>query len=62
MPEVYKLFLNVTIQHVRLQLNNGLSSTFAEFETDIDDISGEINAYIPQFTTGSDTSTPREKH
>ncbi len=58
---VYKLFLNVTIQHVRLWFNNGLSSTFAGFETNIDDIFEEINAYIPQFTTRSDTPTPREK-
>ncbi len=62
MPGVYKIFLNITIQHVHLHFNNGLSSTFAEFETDIDDIFGEINAYIPQFTTRSDTPTTREKH
>ncbi len=33
-----------------------------EFEQDIDDIFGEINAYIPQFTTWSDTPTTHEKH
>ncbi len=62
MPGVYKLLLNVTIWHVCLHFNNGLSSTFAKFETDIDDYFGEINAYIPQFTTRSDTPTPWEKH
>ncbi len=46
-PGIYKLFLNITILHVRLRFNNGLSSIFAEFEIDIDDIFGEINAYIP---------------
>ncbi len=51
MPNVYKLFLNITIQHVRLCFNNGLSSSFMEFEQNIDDIFGEINAYILQFTT-----------
>ncbi len=61
MPGVYKIFLNLTIQHVRLRFNNGLSSTFTEFETDIDDILGEINAYICQFTTRSDTPTTHEK-
>ncbi len=61
MPAVYKMFLNITIQHVRHRFNNGLSSTFAEFETDIDDIFREINACIPQFTTRSDTPTTREK-
>ncbi len=57
MPNVYKLFLNITIQRVRLRFNNALSSRFMEFETDIDDIFGEINAYIPQFTTRSDALT-----
>ncbi len=61
MPNVYKLFLTLNIQHVRLRFNNGLSSSFMEFEKDIVDIFGEINAYIPQFTTRSDTSTNREK-
>ncbi len=61
MQRVYKMFLNITVQHVRLRFNNGLSSTFAEFETDIDDIFEEINAYIPQFSTRSDTPTTREK-
>ncbi len=46
MPNVYKLFLNITMQHVPLCFNNGLSSSFMEFEQDIDDIFGEINAYI----------------
>ncbi len=54
MPNVYRLFLNVTIQHVRHRFNNGLCSTFLEFEWDIDDIFEEINAHIPQFTTRSD--------
>ncbi len=62
MPNVYRLFLNITIQHVCHRFNNGLSSTFLEFERDIDDIFEEINAYIPQFTTRSDTPTNREKH
>ncbi len=62
MPNVYKLFLNITIQHVRLRFNNGLSSSFMEFEQDIDDIFGEINAYILQFTTRSDTPTTYGKH
>ncbi len=61
MPGVYKLSLNITIQHVHLRFNNSLSSTFAEFETDIDDIFDEMNAYIPQFTTRSYTPTPRKK-
>ncbi len=43
-PNVYRLFLNITIQHVRLRLNNSLSSSFMGFEKDIDDIFGEINA------------------
>ncbi len=47
MPNVYKQFLNITIQHVRLRFNNALSSSFMECETDIDDIFGEINASIP---------------
>lgn len=49
MPNIYKLFLNITIQHVRL--------CFREFKTDIDEIFEEINAYIPQFTTRSETPT-----
>ncbi len=61
MPNIYKLFLNITIQHVRHHFNNSLCSTFLEFEQDIDDIFGEINAYIPQFTTRSDTHTKHEK-
>ncbi len=61
MPNVYRLFLNVTIQHVCHRYNNGLSSTFLEFEWDIDDIFDEINTYIPQFTTRSDTPTNRKK-
>ncbi len=61
MPNVYKLFFNVTIQHVRHHFNNGLCLTFLKFEHDIDDILGEINASIPQFTTRSDTPTKREK-
>ncbi len=61
MPNVYKLFLNITIEHVRHRFNNGLHSTFLEFEQDIDDMFGEINAYIPQLTTRSDTTTKREK-
>ncbi len=42
MPNVYKLFLNITIQYVRLHFSNGPSSSFMEFEKDIDDIFGEI--------------------
>ncbi len=48
-------------KHVHHRFNNGLSSTFLEFERDIDDIFEEINAYIPQFTTRSDRLTNREK-
>ncbi len=61
MPNIYKLFLNITIQHIRHRFNNGLRSTFLEFEQDIDNIFGEITAYIPQFTTRFDTLTKREK-
>ncbi len=61
MPNVYRLFLNITIQLVRHRFNHGLRSTFFEFERDIDEIFGEINAYIPQFTTKSDTPTKCEK-
>ncbi len=61
MPNVYKLFLNITIQYVWLHFNNGLFSTFKEFEKNIDDIFGEINACIPQFTIRSDTPTTCEK-
>ncbi len=60
MPNVYRLFLNVRIQHVH-RFNHGLRSTFLEFEQDIDVIFKEINAYIPQFTTKSDTPTKSEK-
>ncbi len=58
MLNVYRLFLDITIQHV----HHGLRSTFFEFERDIDEIFEEINAYILQFTTRSDTPTNREKH
>ncbi len=61
MPNVYKLFLKITIQHVHHRFNHGLRSTFLEFERDIDQIFNEINTYIPQFTTKSDTPTKREK-
>ncbi len=44
-PVVYKLFLNVTIQYIQIRFNNGLSSTFVEFETYIDEIFEAINAY-----------------
>ncbi len=44
MPNVYKLFLNITIQHYHHHFNKGLRSTFLEFEQDIDNIFGEINA------------------
>ncbi len=62
MSGVYKLFLNITIQHVCLWLNNGISSTFKEFEMDIDEIFGPINAYILQLITRSDTPSRHEKH
>ncbi len=52
MPNVYRLFL----------IKNGQSSSFMEFEQDINDILHEINVYIPQFTTRSDTSTTHENH
>ncbi len=61
MPNVYRLFLNITIQHACHRFNHDLRSTFLEFEWDIDEIFNEINAYIPQFTTKSDTPTKREK-
>ncbi len=61
MPNVYRLFLNITIQHVSHWFNHGLCSTFFEFEQDIDEIFDEINAYISQFTTKSDMPTKREK-
>ncbi len=61
-PNVYRLFLNITIQHVRHRFNHGLRSTFFEFERDIDEIFDEINAYITQFITKSDTPTKCEKH
>ncbi len=32
MPSVYRLFLNITIQHVRYHFNTRLRSTFLEFE------------------------------
>ncbi len=50
MLNVYRLFLNITIQHVRHHFNHGLCSTFFEFKREIDEIFDEINAYIPQFT------------
>ncbi len=59
-PNVYRLFLNITIQHLRHPFNYGLRSTFFEFEQDIDEIFDEINAYIHQFTTKSDTLTKCE--
>ncbi len=62
MPNVYRLFLNITIQHVSYCFNTKLSLIFLEFEQDIDDILGEINAYILQFTSRSDIPTKREKH
>ncbi len=62
MSNVYRLFLNITIQHVHHRFNHGLRSTFLEFERDIDEICNEINAYIPQFTTKSDTPTKPEKN
>ncbi len=61
MHNVYSLILNITIQHIRLRFNNGLSLSFMEFEHDIDNIFDEINAYIPQFTTRSDTPSSNEK-
>ncbi len=61
MPNVYRLFLNITIQHVHHCFNHGLHSTFFEFERDIDEIFEEINSYIPQFNTQSDTPTNCEK-
>ncbi len=54
MPNVYRVFLNITIQHVCHRFNHGLRSTFLEFERNIDEIFNEINAYIPQFTTKSE--------
>ncbi len=35
---VYRLFLNITIQHVCYHFNHGLHSTFLEIEQDIDEI------------------------
>ncbi len=35
MPNVYRLFLNIIIQHVHHRFNHGLRSTFFEFERDI---------------------------
>ncbi len=61
MPNLYKLFLNITIQHVHHRFNHGLCSTFFEFKRDMDEIFEETNAYIPLFTTQSDTLTKREK-
>ncbi len=61
MSNVYWLFLNVTIQHFHYRFNNSLSSTFLEFELDIDDILFLNNGYIAQFTTRSDTPTNHEK-
>ncbi len=60
-PNVYRLFLNITIQHVCHRFNHGLRSTFFEFERDIDEYIDEINAYILQFITKSDTPIKREK-
>ncbi len=62
MPNVYRLFLNINIQHVRHRFNHSLRSTFFEFERDIDEIFDEINAYILQFTNKSDMPTKLEKH
>ncbi len=42
LPNFYRLFLNVTISHVHHHFNNDLSSTFPEFEWDIDNIFDEI--------------------
>ncbi len=57
MPNVYRLVLNITTQHVHHRFNHGLRSTFFEFERDIDEIFDEINANIPQFTTKCDIPT-----
>ncbi len=61
MPNVYRLFLNITIQNIRHRFFHGLCSTFLEFERDNDEIFDEINAYISQFMTKSDMPTKREK-
>ncbi len=50
MHNIYRLFLNIIIQHIHLRFNNGLSLNFIKFEYDINDMFDEINAYIPQFT------------
>ncbi len=60
MPNVYRLFLSITI-YVCHRFNHGLCSKYFEFEWHIDKIFEEINAYIPQFTTKSDMPTKSGK-
>ncbi len=61
MHNIYRLFLNITIQHIHLRFNNRLSLSFMDFEHDIDNIFNKINTYIPQFTTRNYTLSSREK-
>ncbi len=59
MPNVHRLFLNITIQHVHHHFSMAYVQHFLIFELDIDEIFNEINAY--QFITKNNMPTKCEK-
>jgi len=60
-PEVYKMFLNITIQYMNIRFSQGVRDSSMVFEQEIDYILDEVNAYIPRFITKSDVPDYREK-
>ncbi len=61
LPNVYRLFLNITVQMIKEQFHYDQSVSSMEFEHEIDAILTEVNAYIPRFVTRSDTPNRQER-
>jgi hypothetical protein len=60
-PYVEQMLINVTLQYMEIRFAHGLRVDALIFQTELDLLLSEVNAYIPHFTTNHSVSPRRRK-
>jgi hypothetical protein len=60
-PHVAQMLINVTLQYMEIRFAHGLRVDALIFQTELDLLLSEVNAYIPHFTTNHSISPRRRK-
>jgi accessory gene regulator protein AgrB len=55
-PYVEQMLINVTLQYMEIRFAHGLHVDALIFQTELDILLSEVNAYIPHFTTNHSIS------